>query len=86
MWIETTNPAHFNGENGGAFADERVLDERGEPVQFSTNGKAQVSQELGEYLVDEYDDFKPSDAEPDEDVDESDEDADDESETDEEDT
>lgn len=58
-WIHSSNPAHA----GGAFKDGNL----DEPVRFTANGTAQVSNEEGDYLVSTYDDFSygPDDEDPD---------------------
>lgn len=44
------------------FADPTVRDlNDGEPVTFNRNGRAQVSKEVGEHLVDTYDAFETTD-------------------------
>jgi len=60
MWIINTNSATrrlFNRDL--TDDDEPLLDD---PVEFNDNGTAQVSQEVGEALVDHYDTIERYDA------------------------
>jgi len=61
MWIEITNPA-----TRSLYTDDLVDDEdeplMDEPVEFSENNTAQVSEELGEALVAQYEDIRPYEA------------------------
>lgn len=50
MWIKTDNDA----------LSEKYLKEFGERVSFSENNKAQVSKEVGEYLISEFEAFEES--------------------------
>ena len=50
MWIKSTNPAH----EGGAFKDPHL----DEPVEFNGNGRAQVTAEVGDHLVENYEPFE----------------------------
>jgi hypothetical protein len=60
MYIECTNPATRR------LYDASLTDEDGDPVmsdpvEFASTGTAQVSKEVGERLVEEYDDIQPHD-------------------------
>lgn len=53
MWIKSTNDATRR------LFDADLMDE---PVEFSENGTAQVSEDVGEALVSHYDDIQPYEA------------------------
>lgn len=57
MWIKNTNSATRRLFNTDITDDdgEPLLDE---PVEFASNGTAQVTQEVGAALVDHYDDIE----------------------------
>lgn len=55
MWIQSKNPGHANG----AFKDA----EMSRPVDFNENRRAQVRRSVGERLIEQYDDFEPTEGE-----------------------
>lgn len=59
MWIKNTNTATRRLYNE-ALTDEDGEPLMDEPVEFASNGKAQVTQDLGERLVEHYDTIEES--------------------------
>lgn len=71
MWIQTTN----TDSDGSPVTTRLTPPFADEPIEFSANGRAQVTREVGEQLVAEYESIVRSDT-ADSDGDESDPDAD----------
>lgn len=62
MWIELDR----THEDGRQITTSLKLPEMDEPVEFSENGKANVSAEIGELLTNEVESIEPSETDDDE--------------------
>ena len=61
MWLKSTNPAHQGTADGSRIR----LPAMDSPAELTSNGKFQVPDDVGEELIDAYDDIEGA-GEPDE--------------------